>query len=44
MKEVQITPKYGNANFKNELIYETNINPEDITDSLSSPRVYRFGD
>lgn len=38
MKEVQITPKYGNANFKNELIYETNINPEDITDSLSSPK------
>ena len=37
MNDIQITPKFGAAYFKKSLKYQTNINPEDITDSLSSP-------
>ncbi len=37
MKNTQISPKFGEASFENEIIYQTNIKPEDITDSLSSP-------
>ncbi len=38
MQNVQLTPKYDEASFENKLNYETNIDPEDITDSLSSPK------
>ena len=34
---IQITPKFGTAYFEKSLKYQTNIKPEDITDSLSSP-------
>tara|TARA_A100000164_G_C21588641_1_gene621871 strand:- start:237 stop:716 length:480 start_codon:yes stop_codon:yes gene_type:complete len=37
MFEIQITPKYGETIYENYLIYKTNIKPEDILDSLSSP-------
>ncbi len=37
MFEIQITPEYGETTFLNELIYKTNIKPDDISDSLSSP-------
>ena len=37
MENVQITPKFGMAYFEKTLKYQTNIKPEDITDSLSSP-------
>ena len=37
MFEIQITPKYGETSYKNYLNYKTNIKPEDISDSLSSP-------
>lgn len=37
MKNTQITPKFGSASFRKNLEYRTNIKPEDITDSLSSP-------
>ncbi len=37
MFEIQITPKYGETSFLNELDYKTNIKPNDISDSLSSP-------
>ena len=37
MKNTQITPKFGNASFESDFIYRTNIKPQDITDSLSSP-------
>ena len=37
MSDVQITPKFGAASFANFIEYKTNIRPEDITDSLSSP-------
>ena len=38
MFEVQISPRYNQASFSDTLIYHTNINPKDITDSLSSPK------
>ena len=37
MENIQITPKFGMAYFEKSLKYQTNIKPEDITDSLSSP-------
>ncbi len=37
MNDIQIKPKFGAAYFKKSLKYQTNINPEVITDSLSSP-------
>ncbi len=37
MFEVQISPRYGETSFINELKYSTNIKSEDISDSLSSP-------
>ena len=37
MKNTQISPKFGDSTFKKEYFYKTNIKPEDITDSLSSP-------
>ena len=37
MYKIQITPEYGETTFLNELDYKTNIRPEDISDSLSSP-------
>ena len=37
MSEVQISPKYSQASFHKSLRYETNIKPNDITNSLSSP-------
>ena len=37
MKNIQITPKFGEASFKENMKYQTNIKPEDIADSLSSP-------
>ena len=37
MKNTQITPKYGETEFKEELVYKTNIKLEDISNSLSSP-------
>ena len=37
MSNTQITPKFGPATFKEYLKYKTNIKPEDITNSLSSP-------
>ena len=37
MENIQITPKFGAAYFEKSLKYQTNIKPEDITDSLSSP-------
>ncbi len=37
MYNTQLTPKFGEASFKRFIKYKTNINPEDITDSLSSP-------
>lgn len=46
MEDVQISPKYGRANYKEKIQYETNIKPNDITDSLSSPKsisLWRMG-
>ena len=37
MKNTQVTPKFGTASFHSYIEYSTNIKPEDITDSLSSP-------
>ena len=37
MKNTQISPKFGDSSFEAEHTYQTNIKPEDITDSLSSP-------
>jgi len=37
MFEIQVTPKYGETIYQNYLNYKTNIKPEDILDSLSSP-------
>ncbi len=37
MDNIQITPRFGAASFEKSLTYQTNIKPEDITDSLSSP-------
>ena len=37
MENIQITPKFEMAYFEKSLKYQTNIKPEDITDSLSSP-------
>ncbi len=37
MISTQITPRFGSASFENYIEYKTNIKPEDITDSLSSP-------
>lgn len=37
MKQTQITPKFGDTVFRDYIEYNTNIKPEDITDSLSSP-------
>ncbi len=37
MENVQITPKYDSASFAEKIYYQTNIKPEDITDSLSTP-------
>ncbi|MBD1141941.1 LptF/LptG family permease [Pelagibacterales bacterium SAG-MED32] len=37
MYDIQITPKYGETNYKEKFNYRTNIKSEDITDSLSSP-------
>ena len=38
MSDVQISPRYSQANYSETLVYDTNINPKDITDSLSSPK------
>ncbi len=38
MSEVQVSPRYNQASYSENLIYDTNINPKDITDSLSSPK------
>ena len=38
MTDTQISPKYGSAIFEKRTRYKTNIKPEDITDSLSSPK------
>ena len=38
MSDVQISPRYNQASHSTDLIYDTNINPKDITDSLSSPK------
>ncbi len=46
MNDVQITPKYSPASFHESVSYLTNINPNDITNSLSSPdslSVWRMG-
>ena len=37
MFEIQITPKYGESNYKSSYRYSTNIKSEDISDSISSP-------
>ena len=37
MSEIQVTPKYGETTYLNHLDYKTNIKPNDISDSLSSP-------
>ena len=37
MFEIQVTPKYGETRYLNDLNYKTNIKPDDISDSLSSP-------
>ena len=37
MSKIQFTPKFGTASFLENTRYKTNIKPEDITDSLSSP-------
>ncbi len=37
MNDVQISPKYNQASFQDQLRYATNIKPRDITNSLSSP-------
>tara|TARA_Y200000002_G_C22493263_1_gene583955 strand:- start:290 stop:850 length:561 start_codon:yes stop_codon:yes gene_type:complete len=37
MFEIQITPKYGESSYLNNYKYATNINSEDISDSISSP-------
>ena len=37
MYEIQVTPKYGDTIYQDYLNYTTNIKPEDISDSLSSP-------
>ena len=37
MSQIQITPRYGESQFLTSLEYSTNINSEDIADSLSSP-------
>ena len=37
MSEVQVTPKYTSASFYDTYKYSTNINPNDITNSLASP-------
>ena len=37
MSNIQVTPKFENASYEEQIIYQTNIKPEDITDSLSSP-------
>tara|TARA_Y100000816_G_scaffold284864_1_gene263769 strand:- start:17545 stop:18648 length:1104 start_codon:yes stop_codon:yes gene_type:complete len=37
MISTQITPRFGSASFEHYIEYKTNIKPEDITDSLSSP-------
>ena len=46
MTEVQVTPKYDSASFYDTYKYSTNINPNDITNSLASPdgiSVWRMG-
>tara|TARA_Y100000816_G_C26031100_1_gene539767 strand:+ start:123 stop:902 length:780 start_codon:yes stop_codon:yes gene_type:complete len=48
MQNTQISPKFGDSTFHKKHQYKTNINAEDITDSLSSPssisiwRLFRF--
>ena len=37
MHNTQVTPKYEEAFYKDKIYYKTNINIEDITDSLSPP-------
>jgi len=37
MENTQITPRFDTATFEKYTIYQTNIKPEDISDSLSSP-------
>ncbi len=37
MFEIQVTPKYGETTYLDNLDYKTNIKPKDISDSLSSP-------
>ncbi len=37
MSEIQISPKYEESSYKIDYKYATNIKPEDISDSLSSP-------
>ena len=37
MNDTQITPRFGPVSYNEYLKYKTNIKPEDITDSLSSP-------
>ena len=45
MLNTQISPKYGETDFKERILYKTNIKLDDITDSLSSPSsisIYRL--
>tara|TARA_A100001234_G_scaffold165951_1_gene147144 strand:- start:243 stop:1349 length:1107 start_codon:yes stop_codon:yes gene_type:complete len=45
MSNIQISPKYGETSFEENILYKTNIKLEDITDSLSSPSsisIYRL--
>ncbi len=42
MNDVQISPKYNQASFNDNLKYATNIKPSDITNSLSSPDSISF--
>ena len=37
MKDTQVSPKFSSAYFQENLVYKTNIKPEDISDSLLSP-------
>ena len=37
MENTQITPRFDTATFEKYISYQTNIKPEDISDSLSSP-------
>ncbi len=42
MNDVQISPKFNNSYFEKQFTYKTNIEIEDISDSLSSPLSISF--